>query len=184
MHVFIDFEASSLAKQSYPIEVAWVFEDGEAESHLIRPLPGWTDWDDSAAAIHGITRQQLDAEGTSADAVARHVLERLSGHDLYASSPSWDGKWLSVLLRAGGLPRHALRLKDTDEAQLAAARAGLASAVDPSNLDREAAALIERVRSRSINPMIHRALPDAQYELMLWLEVRRTAEEQARSKGG
>ncbi|RTL19639.1 MAG: transcriptional regulator, partial [Sphingomonadaceae bacterium] len=26
MFVFLDFEASSLAKKSYPIEVAWVFE--------------------------------------------------------------------------------------------------------------------------------------------------------------
>ena len=40
MLVFLDFEASSLAKRGYPIEVAWVFEDGRAESHLIRPAPG------------------------------------------------------------------------------------------------------------------------------------------------
>ena len=38
------------------------------------------------------------------------------GHDLLASAPSWDGKWLSALLRAAGLPRHSLRLRDSDEA--------------------------------------------------------------------
>jgi hypothetical protein len=37
MRTFLDFEASSLSDESYPVEVAWVFEDGHAESHLIRP---------------------------------------------------------------------------------------------------------------------------------------------------
>ena len=40
MLVFLDFEASSLGKRSYPIEVGWVFEDGRSEAHLIRPAPG------------------------------------------------------------------------------------------------------------------------------------------------
>ena len=40
MLAFVDFEASSLAKDSYPVEVAWVFEDGACEGHLIRPAPG------------------------------------------------------------------------------------------------------------------------------------------------
>ncbi|MFZ2994609.1 hypothetical protein [Sphingobium sp.] len=44
MSVSLDFEASSLAKLSQPIEVAWVFEDGICESHLIRPAQQWTDW--------------------------------------------------------------------------------------------------------------------------------------------
>ncbi|WP_171905933.1 hypothetical protein [Sphingobium phenoxybenzoativorans] len=54
MLVFLDFEASSLAKRSYPIEVGWVFEDGSSAAYLIRPAPDWTDWDAGAAAIHGI----------------------------------------------------------------------------------------------------------------------------------
>jgi hypothetical protein len=37
MRVFLDFEASSLGKNGYPIEVGWVFEDGACEAHLIRP---------------------------------------------------------------------------------------------------------------------------------------------------
>jgi hypothetical protein len=50
MLAFLDFEASSLGKKSYPIEVAWVFEDGTSESHLIKPAPEWTDWDPAAQA--------------------------------------------------------------------------------------------------------------------------------------
>ena len=55
---FLDFEASSLGKQGYPIEVAWVLSNGEEESHLIRPDPTWTDWDLKAEAIHGIARDR------------------------------------------------------------------------------------------------------------------------------
>lgn len=44
MIVFVDFEASSLAKASFPVEVAWVFENGAARTSLIRPASGWDDW--------------------------------------------------------------------------------------------------------------------------------------------
>jgi hypothetical protein len=179
MHVFIDFEASSLAKQSYPIEVAWVFEDGTAETHLIRPAADWTDWDESAAAVHGITRAELLASGAPHADLARHMLATLSGHALFASSPSWDGKWLSVLLRAAGLPRHALRLNDTDDAQLQAALAGLGKAWLEPQLMARAEALIARVRAADTGPIAHRALPDAWHERDLWRAVRRAAQIEA-----
>ena len=101
---FLDFEASSLGKQGYPIEVAWVLIGGEEESHLIRPDPSWTDWDDEAERIHGISRNRLVVEGRTVDDVAQRMMDALSGHTLYATAPSWDGKWLSKLLRAAGLP--------------------------------------------------------------------------------
>lgn len=88
MIVFLDFEASSLARNSYPIEVGWVFEDGREESHLIRPAPGWTDWDAAAEAIHGIARDTLEREGAPHDVVARRMVEVLDGHQLHASAPS------------------------------------------------------------------------------------------------
>jgi hypothetical protein len=111
MLVFLDFEASSLAKRSYPIEVAWVFADGRSESHLILPAPDWTDWDAEAEAIHGIDRSTLLLDGTPHRVVANRMMEVVAGHDLLVSAPSWDGKWLSALLRAAGLPRHSLRLR-------------------------------------------------------------------------
>ena len=55
MLAFLDFEASSLAKDSYPIEVAWVFEDWASEAHLIRPAARWTDWDTGAERMHGFS---------------------------------------------------------------------------------------------------------------------------------
>jgi hypothetical protein len=53
MIVFLDFEASSLNKKSFPIEVAWVFQDGRSRSYLIRPAPEWIDWSDEAEEVHG-----------------------------------------------------------------------------------------------------------------------------------
>jgi hypothetical protein len=165
MRVFLDFEASSLGDDSYPIEVGWVFEDGREESHLIRPAPDWTDWDDGAQAIHGIARTKLVAEGEPHDAVARRVLDELGPHTVYVSAPSWDGKWLSVLLRAGGFPRHAMRFRDSDEAMMAAAVAVLPDPI-------AAAALVERLRREAASrPIAHRALADARAEWRLWQSV-------------
>ena len=114
MRAFIDFEASSLGRHGYPIEVAWVFEDGTAEAFLIRPIDKWTDWDPAAQAIHGISREELLQHGATTEDVANRLVTALQGHEVFASAPSWDGKWLSALLRSAGLPRHAVRLTDID----------------------------------------------------------------------
>ena len=175
MIVFLDFEASSLNRKSFPVEVAWVFETGEGESHLIRPQPDWTDWEAEAEGIHGLSRERLEREGMAADALARRMLEVLGPHDLYASAPSWDGKWLSVLLRGGGQPRHALRLKDTEEA-----RADLVARHLGPGRDEEARAILAEIErmGRDATPE-HRALGDAERERQLWLEAGRRASAKA-----
>src|SRR3546814_10143957 len=86
----------SLSKASYPIEVAWVFEDGRSESHLIRPAEQWSDWRADAEEIHHISQSRLQAEGTPYEQVALRMVSELSGHELFSSAPSWDGKWLSL----------------------------------------------------------------------------------------
>ena len=172
MHVFLDFEASSLADKSFPIEVAWVFEDGRSRSSLLRPAPGWTDWSADAERIHGISRARLEAEGAAVDIVAHDMVETLSGHQLHASAPSWDGKWLSVLLRAAGLPRHALRLGKSDDAFAATARDILGTTAN----DAEIAALVNGIIAETEpHPPAHRALADASLELDRWQRVRQAA---------
>jgi hypothetical protein len=176
MRVFLDFEASSLSDASYPIEAGWAGEDGSCETHLIRPAPGWTDWDPTAEAIHGLSRARLIAEGEPHDAVARHALEALAPHEVFVSAPSWDGKWMSVLLRAAGLPRHGIRFHDSDAAHRAAVLEALGE-VPPDEIDAVTALLIADAR-RAVEPPqpAHRALPDAQTELAVWREVRSLAE--------
>jgi hypothetical protein len=177
MRVFLDFEASSLSDDSYPIEAGWVFEDGREETHLIRPAPAWTEWDEEAADLHGITRAELEARGTPHDVLAHRMLEHLGEHRIYATAPSWDGKWLSVLLRGAGLPRHALRLQDSDEAHMDAALKALAGLPEPEPL---ALMLIEEARARVFAaPARHRALEDAKAELAVFVEVQRLARARA-----
>ncbi len=178
MRVFLDFEASSLSDDSYPIEVGWVFEDGREEAHLIRPAAHWRDWDPEAETIHHIPRERLLAEGEAPADVARRMLEVLSGHQLYASAPSWDGKWLSVLLRGARLPRHALRLKDTDEAQIETAREILRPVLLGDELQGAVMKVLKVARGQPREPA-HRALADARQELLTWRQVQAAAEAEA-----
>jgi len=162
MHIFLDFEASSLSKQSYPIEVGWVSEGGSEEGYLIKPAPGWTEWDATAEAVHGISREQLEREGTAHDMVCTRLVEVFEGNVVYASAPSWDGHWLSMLLRAAGRPRHLLRLKDSQTVFLEAATA-------------RGGPTAERIaRARQVietGPVAHRAVADARREWSIWREI-------------
>lgn len=182
--VFLDFEASSLGKEGYPIEVAWVFAAGGAESYLIKPAPSWTDWAPESEATHHLTREQLIAEGTPHDEVAKRMLNVLSGCALYATAPSWDGQWLSRLLRGAGLPRHALRLQDTNIAHENAITRILQEAHVPEgerpSLAKEILAQA-RQKDEADGKPAHRALADAQRELRVWHDVQKRAEEYAKS---
>lgn len=179
MLVFLDFEASSLGKRSYPIEVAWVFEDGRCEEHLIRPAPDWQDWDPAAEAIHHIPRATLLERGAPHSEVALRMLDALTGHDLLASAPSWDGKWLSTLLRAAGLPRHSLRLRDSETAQREAAHAALAGRIPSALLAATVEDLLVHAAMADRAQPAHRALADAREERDRWLAVRDAARARA-----
>lgn len=170
MLVFIDFEASSLGKESYPIEVAWVFEDGRGEEYLIRPAPWWTEWNDAAEAIHHISRDTLIRIGVPHDVVAKRMVDALSEHDLLASAPSWDGKWLSNLLRSADFPRHILRLRDTDDAIAECATAILNQKIASARLQETVTELLAQAREIEPAPA-HRALADAMVERDRWVNV-------------
>jgi len=181
--VFLDFEASSLGKNSYPIEVGWVFASGREESHLIRPAPAWTDWSRESEATHHLPRERLLAEGRPHDEVARRMLEVLSGHALFATAPSWDGQWLSKLLRSASLPRHALRLQDTDVAhEEAIARILHEAGLSEGEIAVRAKEILARARldDEAEGDPDHRALADAKRELRLWRNVQERAEDYVR----
>jgi hypothetical protein len=177
MKVFLDFEASSLSDRSYPIEIAWVFEDGRSEGHLIAPAPGWNDWDDVSESIHGISRGVLEAEGEPHDVVATRMVEALAGHDLFASAPSWDGKWLSVLLREAALPRHLLRLRDTDQAIRETVVGILRPALPPDRLESELHDIVATASASKNRQPTHRALADAIGEYESWRDAAHAARE-------
>lgn len=172
MLVFLDFEASSLAKQSYPVEVGWVIEDGSGEAHLIRPAPGWTDWDGKAELVHGLSRARLAQEGEPHDEVCARVLRLFEGNSVFASAPSWDGHWLSMLLRASGHPRHLVRLRHCDEAFAEAIRERRGPEVDDAAIAAEIAAARAALETE---PVTHRALEDARREWRVWRKLARGA---------
>ena len=179
MKAFLDFEASSLEKGGFPVEVGWVLEDGTEEAHLIRPAPDWTVWSAEAEAIHHLPRARLEAEGETPETVAARMMEVLSGQEILASAPSWDGQWLSRLLRAGGLPRHALRLGDTDAAEMAEAdrilrEAGLAEEKRAEQVRRIVGEA--RQADEALGPPEHRALADARRAHRLFEAVRQAAQ--------
>jgi hypothetical protein len=184
---FLDFEASSLGKHGYPIEVAWVLANGKEESYLIRPDPSWTDWDAKAETVHGISQARLKLEGIAVSAVAQRMMSALAGHSLYATAPSWDGKWLSRLLRTAGLPRHALRLEDTEAAHRQAVHEVLQIAGIPAELHdgilKDVLALAQK-EDDQLGPAEHRALADARREQRLWLDIRQRVREIVGHLGG
>jgi molybdenum cofactor biosynthesis enzyme MoaA len=88
---------------------------------------------------------------------------------------SWDGKWLNTLFRAAGLPKHALRLRDTDEALMETVRAILREAIETDELDREVETILVLAGMRRADAPAHRALPDALGERAVWIAVRDAA---------
>ncbi len=102
---FIDLEASGLGSKSWPVEVGWAFEDGAAQSLLIRPHDSWTDeaWDSRAEALHGLTRARLEEEGVETRAACMALNEAFDGAKVYSDAPDWDGFWLFRLFSAAGV---------------------------------------------------------------------------------
>lgn len=98
---FIDFEASGIAPDSYPIEVAVVSSDTSFSS-LIKPIRYWAHWSFDAQDMHGLSQDQLHQEGIPPDAVAQQMNQLFLGQVLCSDSPQ-DGFWLDVLYEAADL---------------------------------------------------------------------------------
>jgi DNA polymerase III subunit epsilon len=148
--IFLDFEASSLFQDSWPIEIglARLDEDLEvsSEARLIYPHPEWpmTSWSPASQAVHGIPFEHLTGARPAAE-VAAWALARLEGRVVLSDNPAWERKWLDRLLatigRAGAV--EVLPYFGWVEAKL-----------DPARLDW----LHERLARRTSR---HRAGPDA-----------------------
>ena len=92
----IDFEASGLSRQSYPIEVG-ITNGSDGYQSLIRPLPHWRHWSVEAEGIHTLSRSRLESEGDTPDHVALTLNQKLCGEVAYCDSLRWDEFWCNVL---------------------------------------------------------------------------------------
>lgn len=172
---FLDIEASSLGPDSYPIEIAWIGEDGTGESHLIRPESRWTDWSAESEAVHGIARAELEAEGKPATWVASRVVAALAGQRVVTDAPPWDQAWLAELLVAGGLSSRAIVVGDVQQAYGEACRPLMGLGLPDSEvlvLARRIGAVAEE-EVASVARRTHRAQADAE---VLWLTWRKVGE--------
>lgn len=98
---FVDFEASGIAPDSYPIEVAVVFPGGEYQA-LIQPAHYWEHWSYDAQDMHQLTREQLITEGQPPLEVAKAMNALFDGKTLCSDNPA-DCYWLDVLYEAAGI---------------------------------------------------------------------------------
>ncbi len=129
--IAIDFEASCLPRhgRSYPIEVG-VAGDGVERSWIIAPCADWANWTwtDEAQALHGLTREQIVAEGLPPAQVLTELIETVGPRRVVADSLI-DQYWLDTLAAAAGqsapfVIEHAAILFDeqgADEPRISAA---------------------------------------------------------------
>ena len=107
--VFYDCEASCIG--GLPIEIGWASIDtstGEiqSESHLVKPPLHWDMqpvWDPDAEKLHGISLEQLLAQGRPPFKVARRMNEVLTGGELFSDAPADDERWLRIIFDEAGL---------------------------------------------------------------------------------
>lgn len=100
--IFIDFEASSLDPNSWPIEIGLAWIEGAAvqsTSRLIRPEQTWpaSAWSRASAAVHGIRRRDLD-QGNPAIEVARWAVAQIGNRFPISDAPEFDQRWFDRLL--------------------------------------------------------------------------------------
>lgn len=96
---FLDFEASGLHEDSYPIEVGVFGSREDSYDSLIVPVHYWNYWNQDSQEIHGIPREQLYEQGRSVIEVTKALNERFDGKILWADS-SYDKFWMEVLYEA------------------------------------------------------------------------------------
>lgn len=110
----IDFEASSLRKNSHPIEVAWGCRPDAIESYLLNPdcMEGWTDWNPKSYEFHGITDEQLRRCGHDPRKIARRMIEALAGQPVYSDEPHYDIRWKNRLLADSGFNPAMIKILD------------------------------------------------------------------------
>lgn len=105
-YAVLDFEASSLSLESWPIEIgiSWL-QEGRIQtwSSLIRPAPEWeiSDWSARSATVHGIAREDL-LDAPTASAVVNDFFSKLPRKLLVSDAPEFEARWLARLLTAAG----------------------------------------------------------------------------------
>tara|TARA_R110002110_G_scaffold349867_3_gene559980 strand:- start:374 stop:841 length:468 start_codon:yes stop_codon:yes gene_type:complete len=103
----LDFEASSLSPDGWPIEIGISWIDGgivRTWSSLIRPHSEWdiTDWSPQSAAVHRISLSDLQIAPLVTE-VATAFFRALGSRRLVSDAPKFETRWLSRFLDASDI---------------------------------------------------------------------------------
>jgi hypothetical protein len=161
--VFIDCEATSLARESYPVEVGLGWCGGRTESRLVRPAEAWAGipWDPKSSAIHRISPGDLLTGGHGVREVAEWLNAACSGFTVCSDNPDYDGHWLGVLFTAA---RMAVTFRLANSYRLA----GIILQEEP---DPKTMFLAAKARVIAANPVTHRAGDDARFWAALFSDL-------------
>lgn len=106
---FVDFEASSLDENSYPIEIGVAIWDGHSITSwgcLIQPNSEWRArdaWSRSSERVHGISRDML-IDGSDPRTAMQKLTDFCRGATVaYCDGGEYDRHWLSELSDASGI---------------------------------------------------------------------------------
>ncbi len=137
----LDFEASSLNRESsYPISVG-IVSGGKTFYRLIKPKPEWTEWSTRSEKIHGLTRDEIVAIGSPVEQVVSDITGFLQGQStVYSDCPEWEAVWARKL---------GLNIKFRD----------VRSLITPSNEARLSEVVAGCIKTKNLKP--HNALDDA-----------------------
>ena len=100
--LFLDFEASSLGQDSYPIEIALVNEGLTfGYSAIINPAKTWVDWSPISQQIHRLSEQNLVDYGEDISEVIAKTSNFVFANRVYTDATTQDTFWLKRLYDAG-----------------------------------------------------------------------------------
>lgn len=104
--VFLDFEASSLDANSWPIEVGYAAACGAEDDFLLSRHGDWSMeyWDRNSANLHGISPADLAEFGIDATAALERLAEKLGGAMVVSDAPEFENHWLRRISAAAGRP--------------------------------------------------------------------------------
>lgn len=171
--VFLDFEASGLTHESYPIQVAWGSTLDNVVCEYIKPDTEWTYWDLEAEAIHGIAPEQLN-DGLMTRKLCQLMNMMLDGQTVYADGLPMDSMWKDKLFEAGGV-QPAFKLRNAWDlfCDAVSVRPSLEDALlnNPGNLQTVKVAIINELQKRArreVPGLRHRADVDTRHLIRTW----------------
>jgi len=164
---FLDIEASSLSRASYPIEVAWSDDVGNIENYLINfhDIDGWTDWSPDSQKIHGITKKLCKELGVHPRWLCDYMSNSINPNEImYADGGEFDEFWVDALFGAGSdLGYATFRVMHSDPVMMALLKNAEKSAERRFDLFKEIKQEARRIVIRR-----HRATVDVQYLIELY----------------